>query len=203
MTALTDAIYDAYAYDESDTAKFTRQLTERRRATWINTLSELASKHGCNRLAGTPKGADAKKLADDSKADAESITNTYNNDLRRAIEKLYEQNRRGNQQYYISNLKKWQTKRDTWKVYQIALATDTTTRQYAFSRFYAENSALNRSYVATGPPATCKICIKLFAAGVVSYEFTQMNPFPAHINCPHSWKSAAPIKAVCDSLWLG
>lgn len=203
MSVLTDTLYAAYAYDTEDTTKLLRQLNERYRATWINALQDLARTHGCNQYPPTPKGADAKYLRSLAERDAQSISNTYNKDLRREIERLYAANKKGNRTYYTSNLAKWQKKRDTWKVYQIGIATDSNARQYAFTRFYAMNTQIARMFVASGPPAVCKICLRLFAAGVVSYEFTQMNPFPAHINCPHLWKAAAPQKVECSQLWVG
>jgi hypothetical protein len=203
MTALTDSIYDAYAYDGSDTDKLIRQLNERFRATWINALQDLARVHGCNQYPPTPKGVDARYLRQLAERDATSISNTFNRELRTQIEKLYAANKKGNTRYYTSNLAKWQAKRDTWKVYQISLATDSAARQYAFTRFYAENPDIARMFVASGPPAVCKICMRLFAAGLVDYTFTQRNGFPAHINCPHLWKAAAPQKVECARLWVG
>lgn len=203
MSALTDAIYAAYAYDASDTEKLTRQLNERYRATWINGIQDLARMHGCNQYPPTPKGEDAKYLRSLAERDAESISNTFNRELRNQIERLYAANKKGNRTYYTSNLAKWQAKRDLWKVYQISLATDSNARQYAFTRFYAMNNQIARMFVASGPPAVCKICMRLFAAGLVDYEFTQRNGFPAHINCPHLWAAAAPVKVECAKLWVG
>lgn len=203
MTALTDSIYNAYAKDADDVTKLAKLLTERRRAVWINTLSELARTHGCSQLAATPKGKYARKLADDSKLDAESIVNTFNTDLRREIEKLYKANPRGNRIYYSNNLIKWQKRRDTWKVYQIGLNTDSTTRYYAQQSFYSNNVELAKRFVAGGPPPVCKICIRIFAAGVVDFAYTQYQPLPAHIGCPHLFKVIAPTKISCEKLWLG
>lgn len=203
MTKLTDAIFEAYNHDATDTAKIARQLNERRRAVWINELTDLARTHGCTRLAGTPKGADARKLKDDSQRDAESISNTYNRELRNQIERLYKANPRGNTRYYTSNLSKWQTKRDSWKSYQISLNTDSSARQYAQQRFYTMNANLAKRFVASGPPPVCKICIRIFAAGVVDFAYTQFAPLPAHISCPHLYKVVAPTKVSCDQLWLG
>lgn len=203
MTALTDSIYDAYAYDDADTEKLIRQLRERMFATWTNTLSDLARTHGCSRLAGTPKGENAKYLRGLAERDGQSISNTYNRDLRAQIEKLYAANKKGNRTYYTSNLAKWQKRRDEWKVWQIALATDSNAREYAFQQFYKHNQDIAKRFAASGPPAVCKICLRLFAAGVVDFMFTQLNPFPAHIGCPHTWKAVAPARVSCEALWLG
>lgn len=203
MSRLTDIIALLYSYTDADTAKLTRQLTERRRASWINTLSELAKKHGCNQLAGTPKGADAKKLAEDSQKDAESVARTYNRELANEIRRLNEANPKGNRTYYISNLEKWQKRRDAHKIFAIGLNTDGSARQYAFQRFYQMNAQIARRFAASGPPAVCVICMRIFAAGIVDFAYTQMHPFPAHYLCPHFYTAIAPTKADCSLLWLG
>jgi hypothetical protein len=203
MSKLTDTILLLYEYHEDDITKLAKRLTERRRATWINTLSELARIHGCNQLAATPKGEDAKELARLSREDAQSIANTFNRDVRRQIERIYTENPRANRSLYFKRLEAWAKKRDTWKVYQIGLNTDGTARHYALTRFYQQNPQLSRNFVASGVPPTCKLCIKIFAAGVVDLEYTIRNPLPRHIGCPHVYRNAAPMLAQCGSLWLG
>ena len=203
MSQLTDVLSLLYRYDEDDIAKLAKRLTERRRATWINTLSDLASKHGCTRLAGTPKGQDARKLADDSLKDAQSVARTYNRELASEIARLQRANPRGNRQYYISNLSKWQARRDSHKIYAIGLNTDASAREYAFQRFYAKNAQIARRFVASGPPAVCRICLNIFAAGVVDLQYTRVHPLPAHYLCPHTYSAVAPAKADCATLWLG
>lgn len=203
MSKLTDVIALLYRYTESDTDKLAKQLNERMRAAWVNALSELAKKHGCDRLAGVPKGADARKLREDARRDAESVARTYNRELTEEINRLAAANPKGNRQYYISNLNKWQKKRDSHKLYAIGLNTDTNAREYAFQRFYMENAALARRFVAAGPPAVCEKCITIFAAGVVDFAYTQSHPFPQHYLCPHWYQAVAPAKAECATLWLG
>lgn len=204
MSKLTDIIALLYRMDEADTAKTARQLTERRRATWINTLSDLARQHGCNQLAGTPKGEDARKFKDDSQADADSITNTFNRELENAINRLYKDNPKGNRTYYTSNLAKWKRARDGHKIYSIGLNTDTDARQYAFSRFYVMNKdLLSGGFVAAGPPAVCEKCLRVFAAGIVDLAYTQKHAFPLHYNCPHFYRQVAPRRVECAKLWVG
>lgn len=203
MTKLTDAIFEAYAHIASDTAKIAKQLNERRRAVWINTLSDLARQYGCNRLAGTPKGADAKKLKDDSQRDAESISNTYNRELRGQIERLYKANRTGNTRYYTSNLAKWVKQRDNFKVYQIALQTDSSARQYAKSRFWEMNKQQDGKFIMRGAPPVCRQCMKIMGMGILTLEFVQANPCPIHINCVHQYEQLRIPQIACDKLWLG
>lgn len=203
MSRLTDTITFLYQYQDADIEALARQITERRKAAWINKLSELARVHGCNRLAGIPKGADARELERLSRQDAESIARTFNRDVRREVERIYAENPRANRQTYYARLEKWAKKRDAWKVYSISLNTDGTARQYAFERFYAQNPTLTRSFVAGGPPAVCDVCLNIFAMGIVDLAFVQANPLPAHINCPHYYVNAAATPARCETLWLG
>lgn len=203
MSQLTDTLYLLYSYQSDDTAKLTRTITERRGAAWINEMSDLAKRHGCNQLAKTPKGSDAKELMRQSQEDAESITRTYNRELRNVIERIYKTNPRANRNAYFKELEAWAKKRDAYKTLQIGLNTDGTARYFAQQRFYQQNPPLARRFVAAGGAPTCKVCIRIFAAGVVDFEYTQKHPLPAHINCPHFFKAFSPAKVDCDTLWLG
>jgi hypothetical protein len=203
MTRLTDTIYLLYSQQTADTDKLTRVITERRKAAWINELTTLAKRHGCSRYAGTPKGEDARELTRTSQTDADGISRTYNRELRNQIERIYRENPRANRNAYYKALEAWAKQRDSWKTLQIALHTDSTARQFAHTRFYQQNPAIAQRFAAAGPPAVCRICLKIFADGVVDFMYTQKHPFPAHINCPHSYKAIAPVRAACDALWLG
>lgn len=203
MTKLTKTITLLYAYQDADITKLAGQITERRRAVWVNTLRDLARTHGCSQYPGTPKMGDAKELARQSLADAQSIAKTFNRDLNAQINRIYNENPRANRATYYKRLNEWSKKRATWKNLTIGLNTDGTARYLATTRFYEMNASLSRSFVASGPPATCKICIRIFAAGVVTRDYVSRHPLPAHLNCPHFYRSAAPVRAQCGSLWLG
>lgn len=203
MTRLTDTIFLLYSHQDIDTARMTRVITERRKASWLNTLAGLAKTHGCSQFPKSVKGPDARELERQSKADAESITRTYNRELRNQIERIYKANPRSNRNAYYRQLEAWAKKRDAHKSLTIGLHTDSTARQFAQTRFYQMNPALARSFVAAGGTATCKICVRIFAAGVVDFAYTQVHPLPAHVQCPHFYKAIAPVKASCEALWLG
>lgn len=202
MSRLTDILLLLYRMDDSDTAKTARILNERMRATWINTISDLAKKHGCSQLGGTPKGADAAKFKADAQRDAESITQTFNRELENEIARIIKDNPKANRNTIAKRLATWKKKRDSHKIWSIGLNTDGNARQAAFTRFYQMNAQIRRQFVAAGPPAVCKICIRIFAAGIVDFEYTQAHPFPAHYNCPHFYRSVAPARVECDKLWV-
>ncbi len=203
MSKLTDLLALLYKYSEADTAKLAKQLNERMRGAWVNQMSDLAKKHGCSHLGTVPKGADAKKFRDDSKRDAESVAKTYNRELANEIARLVKVNTKGNRAYYIKNLNIWQRRRDSNKIWAIGLNTDSAGRQHAFTRFYQMNPQIVRKFMASGPPAVCRICINIFAAGIVDLAYTQSHPFPAHYLCPHSYVAVAPARAECTTLWVG
>lgn len=203
MSALTERLIELYSYTQDEIDALVRVINERRRATWINALADLVEVHGCSQLPGTPKGVDSKELRQMSVADAESIARTFNRDLARTVERLYKANPRGNRTYYASNLDEWAAARDQWKSLQIALNTDSTARYYAMKRFYEMNPNLAQRFVASGPPPVCKICIRIFAAGVVDFDYVESQPLPAHLYCPHLYQTLVPIKADCQQLWLG
>lgn len=202
MTPLTDTIFNAYAYDQSDIDKLAAKLTEQRRAAWLNSLADMARLHGCSQFPKPPKGADAKKLKTDSIKDAESIANTYNRELRNQIERIYKDNPRANRNTYARRLATWNARRDAYKVYQISLNTDSTARQYAQSRFYSMNPLEPRFVYSSIPPVSNE-CIRRTAAGVVTLAYVQSHPVPSHVNCPHQWRNVAPQRADCANLWLG
>ncbi len=202
MSKLTDILFLLYSMDEADTAKIAKQLNERYRATWINHLSDLAKKHGCNQLGKTPKGADAAKFKADALRDAESIVKTFNRELKAEIARIVKDTPTANRNTIAKKLATWKKRRDGHKIYSIGLNTDTAARQYAFKRFYEMNAQIPRQFVAAGPPAVCKICIRIFAAGIVDLAYTQKHPFPAHYNCPHVYRAVAPAKVECATLWV-
>lgn len=203
MSRLTDTLALLYQYQDADIQKLTARITERRKATWINTLTELTQRHGCKQLPGTPKGADAKELARMSKEDAESIARTFNRDVRRQIERIFKENPRANRNVYYKQLEAWAKARDSWKTQQIGLNVDSTARQFAQNRFYDENSIADSKYIFTGPPPTCKRCVKLFAAGAVDKSFVRNHQAPVHLGCPHLWRNLSIRKMPCDTLWIG
>jgi hypothetical protein len=202
MSRLTDILYLLYSMDESDTAKIAKQLNERMRASWVNHVSDLAKQHGCTQLGQTPKGADAAKFKADAKRDAESIVKTYNRELKAEIARIIIDAPKANRNTIIKRLEAWKRRRDGHKIWAIGLNTDSNARERAFQRFYQMNAQIRRQFVAAGPPAVCVICLRIFASGIVDFEFTQRRPLPAHYACPHFYRSVAPQKVDCAKLWV-
>lgn len=203
MSQLTDTLFLLYSYQSDDTARMTRVITERRKATWLNVLGDLAKTHGCSQFPKSVKGSDARELERMSQEDAESITRTYNRELRNQIERIYKANPRANRNAYYRQLEAWAKKRNSWKSLQIGLYSDSTARYYAKSRFWAENGLQDGRFVFRGPPPTCERCVKLFAAGVVDGAFVRSHKTPIHHNCPHEWERIGAQKIACSELWLG
>lgn len=202
-TRLTRTIALLYRMESADTETLYNQLLEARKRAWKTALELSARIHGCRQVPNAPRREDLDELKRMSREDAESITQTWNRDVIRQIEKLYEANIRGNRQYYFSNLERWNAQRNTWKLPQIALVTETTTAEYARERFRKMNYPGGQKYVFDGAPPTCKDCVRRFAAGVVDASYIRRFPTPRHINCPHTWRVLRPPRLRCDQIWLG
>ncbi len=203
MTTLTDTLFSFYAYTQADIDDLAKRLEERRRATWINTLTELARKHGCGQLPGTPKGEFARHLKRLSVEDAQHIANTYNRELLNQVNRIFKSNPRANRNTYAKQLGAWIARRDAYKTYQIGLQTDSTARQYAQAEFYRHNPKIAPKFRYSPIPPVSKECIKRTRKGAVSLKYVLSHPTPAHINCPHTWLPQSPKQADCELLWLG
>ncbi len=203
MSDLTDIITLLYSYQQEDIDHLKRQLTERYKATWINTLADLGTKHGCNKPPGTPKGQDAKYLSEQASVDVRSIANTYARELNNFINRVFKENPRANRNTYYKRIDEWVAKRDQYKTWQIGLMTDSNARQYAQLRFYAENPQIAPKFRYSAIPPVSKECNKRTAKGLVTLAYVRKHPTPAHINCPHTWIEQRPVNIGCDGLWLG
>lgn len=187
-----------------DVTALADSILERRKASWISALREQARIHGCTSASpSAPRLGDLDMLKRMSAEDAKSIAATYNRELANKINALYRENPRGNRTFYFSRLEAWSTKRAAWKSPQIALTTEMQTRAYAMERFRAMNFDKPLRYIFAGPAPTCRVCVKLFAEGVVDEAFMRSTPIPVHPNCPHYFRVVRPPKLECNQLWLG
>lgn len=179
-------------------------LLNQRKQAWRTALSQEAQRLGCRSASPRdPSGKDLRELRAMSHEDATSIAKTYNQDVERQLQKLYNANVRGNRNYYISNMEVYLARRSVSKSQQIALNTVQQTRGYAVSRFHQENGLRGNLYVFVGPPPVCSICVGHFAAGVVDQRYVDRNPIPVHPGCPHEWQLQTTARLDCADIWLG
>ncbi len=181
----------------------TDMLLRERVNIWIKAITDEARACGCDRSGVAPSGADLEALRSMSEKAAQSVADTYNRDVQRQLNKLTKAVPDGDKDYYLRELRKWAANRSVWKSAQIALNTETQTREYARRRFWEMNKLTERKFIATGVTPTCKICVRIFAAGVVGWDYVRRNPLPAHINCPHYYKLVHKPKVDCKTLWVG
>lgn len=201
-TNLTRVISLLYRFQAADVDTLTNQLLDQRKQAWNTALRELATRHGCTQPPRAPSGDDLAELKAQAKADADSIAATWNGDVERQVERLFEANRRGNRNYYAANLERWSAQRETWKSPQVALNSAQTTRFYAQQQFYRLNG-IERRYVFVGAAPTCRDCVTRFAAGIVDQNYVDRYPCPRHPNCPHEWQTVNAEQLPCEDLWLG
>jgi len=205
LDALKRRLSQAYeiALPDEQTLAFT--IYRQRVEAWQQTLTEEAAKLGSRKQGKAPSGADAAHLMQQSREDAQSIRRTFQRDLEREIERLFNANPQGDRAYYIANLEQWADTRAQWKDRQIALYNNKTAQTYAQQRFREENQIDGATYRFTGPAPVCDDCAEKFAAGIVDQAYVNNSPTPLHINCPHFWESvnmALPTIAL-NELWVG
>jgi hypothetical protein len=191
-----------YRMEADDRTQLETQLLDRRKQAWTLALTEQARKYRCSRAPEAPRKQDLTELKRMSKEDAVGITKTWNGDVERQLQKLYDANPRGNRNYYAANMEQWARARGQWKDAQIAMQTEHSTRYYAKMRFFEMNTIRPR-FKVVGPPPVCPICIGHFGAGIVDMAYIRRNPAPFHVNCPHEWAEAVITDIPCNELWLG
>lgn len=202
-TKLTQTLSLLYRMQNADVRQLENDLLESRKRAWDAALREEAARHGCTRTPSAPRRGDLAELRRQSRADAQSIAQTWNRDITREIERLYDSNPRGNRQFYFSNLERYAAERAQWKNAQIALNTETTAAEYAREQFRRLNHTGSERYRLVGAPPVCAVCARLYGLGHVAAAVVERNPMPAHLNCAHSWSVINPPRIPCEALWLG
>lgn len=208
LSRLLKIIRLLYRMDDNDINDLTAVLLGNRQTEWRQAIQAEALGVGCKGVqAKNASGGDLAKLRDDSRKEARQIAKTWNRDIERQLKKLFDQNPRGNRNYYSKNMTAWMNARASWKNTQIALNTSQTARQYAKEQFWKKNKLTDRArFIFTGPPPTCEDCATLFSMGLVGIDVVQRYPAPRHPNCPHEWEQFTGVGVGlmdCEKLWIG
>ena len=205
MANVQRLVFSAFKMDQYDEEQIRVRLMYHRRGAYESELEWLAADAGCpGRRADLTNGAILSALNEVSRRDAESIVNTYNHDLARAIMGIAADAPRANRYVYASRLRGWEERRSRWKGKQIAEYTLGSARGMAQRNFYSRNKPEG---VARLEPRTgvCPVCRGWIARGLVRVRVAFNNPGPFHVGCPHSWSVTMgqydPDQ--CASLWLG
>lgn len=182
-----------------------KELLQQRINAYEDELTLQAARVGCGARAGLLNdGVTLSRLHTASASDSESIANTYNYDLARAIKQIKLDVPRANRHTYAKRLGQWETTRREVKSKQITENTVGTARALAQSDFYTFNLVEGVAILEPGG-AVCPICQGWINRGEVPIAEAKLNPPPYHINCPHFFVTMpnriAPGE--CDNLWMG
>ena len=196
-------IFEAYKMDESDIVSLYQGIERQLTITYRQVIAQQLNLYGCQRTVTGPDNRSLKWIQSKARQDSESIANTFDRELMSRIQRIRSANRRANRFYFIRELDAWIAGRTPRKSASIGLNTMTSAREYAQTRFAQENN-IQGKWVFTGPPPVCKICIRIKGLGPVTFERTQKQRLPAHINCPHRWSQLIPKKIECGpDTWTG
>ena len=203
-TRLHSTLLLLYKMQPEEVAALSDDLLDQRKDVWKRTLARRAREYGVPGASpNAPRGGDLTELKAMSNEDAKSIAATWERDVERQIERLFNDNPRGNRNYYISNMERWARDREQWKSVQIANVTERGTAFYAETRFRQENDVTADRYIYQGPAPVSAECVKRFGAGVVDFSYVRRHGTPAHVNCPHVWELVTTQRLDPATIWVG
>jgi len=208
MTNVQRLVHLAMRYDMVQEEAIRAEILKARKREYEATLTEMAADVGCDsRRAMLSQGDLLTELNEASKADGQSMANTYNYDLGVAIIAISTETPTANRNTYAKRLQTWEGNRAKWKNPQVALSTSLSARTQAQRDFARFNPGLaDGEAVLIGPdPAAEPICQGWLNRGKVPAEVARRNPSPFHLGCPHFWEFALPKAEVgdCRDMWLG
>lgn len=190
---------------QSDVDALSSQLSKQLTATYRQTIQASLNLYGCQKTVSAPDSQSSKWIDAKAVKDSEGIAQTYDRELKNHIARLQSKAPKGNRFYYLKALDEWINQRNKFKVASISLNTMTQARAYAQDRFIRENNIKGR-FAPVGPPPVCKICIRIFAKGPLTWEecMKPANFLPAHVHCPHKRQALVIQSIPCNELtWTG
>jgi len=191
--------------DFIDERRVRSELTRMRRSAYEQELAIQARRVGCGeQYVLLQNGPVLTALHEASTVDAESIINTYNYDLAKAIQKIRAAVPTANRYVYAKRLAQWEKGRLQWKAPQIAMYTENSARALAQKDFWAENRI--QGYAEIEPKtAVCPVCQGWILRGLCPIEVLLNNPPPYHPWCPHTIRTLPERlhESECALLWLG
>lgn len=208
ITDITQAIYQFYEMDSGETVALASSILDISKGAYQSELQTNANAYGSTKTARPPSGSSLATLKSQATTDAKSVATTFNRELRNKIEDLYQQNPRGNRNYYAANLDAWAKEREVYKGKQIAMNSESNARTLASSDFRTKNAGIigKAYFLYDGAAPVSDECKFRFGQGIVDEEFVDSHPVPAHVNCPHKWRQTGVKKLSKQDLadlWVG
>lgn len=197
-------VHLAVRHDSVQQDAIRAELTKARARAYNDELAIQARRAGCNRSGEMETGPTLTELNEISKADAESFSKSYNDDLTKAIIQIREDVPRANRNTYVSRLTTWEGERAQSKSGPLAAWTEASARSLAFEQWH-KNNKVEGTATLEPEEAVCPVCLGWINRGEVSLKIASGNPPPYHPNCEHSWL-AEPEKidpTDCAEIWMG
>lgn len=205
MTALIETIVDLYGMTDADITALEAAIFEQLRMAWLAQMRTLANQHGAPNAIPQLQGAELARLQSKARDDAVSIANTYNRELRSQVNAIYTRNPNATREEYISVLSSWGRERGERKTITISMGVILWAAHYGFSVFITKNNLTQQLFKAVHGTPVCPICMRIVAAGVVGFQFTQDNELPAHNNClgEYAVVNAQDLGSLGIAAWTG
>jgi len=171
------------------------ELTAERSRAYEKELQTQGRQVGCDQYRGQLSiGPEWVSLDSQSVTDARSITNTYNRDLARQINKIRRDVPRANRNTYAKRVRDWSRERDVWKDKQVRTQAANGARAQAQKDFYQNNGLTEGTAVLRPRTAVCPVCQGFINRGEVPVNVATGNPPPYHPSCnPAGTKIFTPV----------
>jgi len=203
MTDVQKLVHLAMRLDDFEVDRIRGELLKEGRRVYEDELTKQAQRVGCRNRAGRltvgPALSELNRLYEEH---ARSIVNTYNYDLAGAIIAIGVEVPTANRYTYEARLRGWEARRNSWKLGQVAMATNGYARSMAQSDFAAYNS-IDGYAILRPEKAVCPVCQGWVARGSIPLREALNNPPPYHGNCPHTYDTFPGQAGDCSTLWMG
>jgi len=218
-------VFSVYAMDADAMAAMQERISRSYIRTYQRTLRNEMQKLGCRGRVKLTDATQLKMLDDEARKWAQSITNTYNQNLAGQITKVidgYRQDHKGSlrgiNRYVLSKrLRPWtrnywrgrRRKGGGWvmgKLKSVAVTEETRAHLFALREFYKRTPIEGIKGRVSPRMAVCDRCADLVRLGWMDIkELMSQVILPQHPNCPHEiqTKRDRRRKVDCSKAWKG
>lgn len=215
LTDVQKLVHLSARMDQQARDEFRKRRFDEARQVWKQTLQKELDKWGCAGTKALPPshGQELNDIADRADFSADSVTNTYNLELAKAIRRIGEEVPTANRYVYAYRLfyspGGWDHGYWLEKSVQVGQIETMTHINAAVEAFYMRNGDLLEPEANVIPMETvCDICKEIVAGNPYKDVDTvyRMYDLPAHMGCPHVAQAVANKRLnpmTCRELWAG
>ena len=207
---VADLVYLAWYQTEDDRAHLAEELFQKGRQSYEEAIRQQLQALGCDDgRVYLDANEELSWLRNQAEMWSTGIVQTFNQDLRRAVNGIEEDwiAEKGstyglNRHIWSHRIGLWFNDRQTWKTQQIDITEATRVYDHAILQFAKVNSSGGTAHIVPGS-AVCAVCQSMIAEGEVPLSRAEQWILPVHVSCPHTVEVTLIDAPPCDELWRG